>query len=197
MQPAEQDVKMRLLQAAKKLFARQGFDGTTIRQICEEAGANVALISYYFGGKDKIFQALLETFFTQTVMDDILSGEPSPVEGIRKVVKEVILFQLREPELVRLFQMEIMMFSPRIELLRQGKFPLWHKLLHLLEQGREQGTFTFRSIDHTFSFIMSLLFDRDSTYFSPLMREEEQTPEQLIEDMTAFILNGLMYKADS
>ncbi|WP_027093923.1 TetR family transcriptional regulator [Cohnella thermotolerans] len=29
--------------AAKKLFSRQGFDGTTIRQICEEANANVAL----------------------------------------------------------------------------------------------------------------------------------------------------------
>lgn len=63
MKAADIDVKMRILLAAKKLFAAQGFDRTSVRQICEEAGANVALISYYFGGKDNLFFALFEAFF--------------------------------------------------------------------------------------------------------------------------------------
>lgn len=59
----ENDVKLRILQAAKKLFAQQGFNATTVRQICEEAGANVSLVSYYFGGKDKVFEALFKEYF--------------------------------------------------------------------------------------------------------------------------------------
>lgn len=63
MAAAESEMKMRILLAAKKLFAKQGFDGTSVRQICEEAGANVALVSYYFGGKENVFRALFENFF--------------------------------------------------------------------------------------------------------------------------------------
>ncbi|MFC4768110.1 TetR family transcriptional regulator [Effusibacillus consociatus] len=66
MQDQQQDVKMRILLAAKKLFAKQGFDGTSVRQICEEAGANVALVSYHFGGKENVFHALFDTFFPGT-----------------------------------------------------------------------------------------------------------------------------------
>ena len=55
-------MKIRILLAAKKLFAKQGFDGTSVRQICEEAGANVALVSYYFGGKEKVFYGCSKIF---------------------------------------------------------------------------------------------------------------------------------------
>lgn len=197
MQPAEQDVKMRLLQAAKKLFAKQGFDGTSVRQICEEAGANVALISYYFGGKDKIFQALIETIFTQPIADDFLSREHDPAEGLRAFIREMTLFRLREPELTRLFHQEIMLNSPRLDVLRGTKFPLWRKARDLLVEGRRQGKFHFRSLDLTFALITRILLDSHEAYFKPLMSEEEPSAEQMIEEMTDFIMNGLQYKPSS
>ena len=55
MAEQELDMKMKILLAAKKLFAKHGYDATSVRQICEEAGANVALVSYYFGGKESVF----------------------------------------------------------------------------------------------------------------------------------------------
>src|SRR5690606_12967266 len=65
------DAKQRILHAAKRLFATQGFDGTTVRQICEEASANVALVSYYFGGKEKVFEEVLRTFVPVGRVDEL------------------------------------------------------------------------------------------------------------------------------
>ena len=52
--------KVRILEVATKLFAQQGFDGTSIRQICKEANANVCMISYYWSGKQELYQGIID-----------------------------------------------------------------------------------------------------------------------------------------
>lgn len=52
----------RLLLAAMKLFAEQGFARTSTREIALAAGANVAAISYYFGDKAGLYKAALTDF---------------------------------------------------------------------------------------------------------------------------------------
>ncbi|MEI9994486.1 MAG: TetR family transcriptional regulator [Rhizomicrobium sp.] len=49
-----------ILAAAKKCFARSGYDGAFLRDIAAEAGADAALINRYFGGKDGLFAAALK-----------------------------------------------------------------------------------------------------------------------------------------
>ena len=48
------------MEAAEMLFAEKGFNGTSVRDISEKAGVNLAMISYYFGSKDKLFEALFK-----------------------------------------------------------------------------------------------------------------------------------------
>jgi AcrR family transcriptional regulator len=55
----KQDKKTRILIAAEKLFAELGYEGTSTRQIAKEAGANMAMISYYFGSKDGVFMEIM------------------------------------------------------------------------------------------------------------------------------------------
>ena len=43
-----------ILEAAKAQFARAGYDLTSLRDIAAEAGADVALIKRYFGGKEAL-----------------------------------------------------------------------------------------------------------------------------------------------
>src|SRR5262245_33198928 len=52
--------KVQIMEAAEQLFAEKGFDGTPVRDIADKAGVNLAMISYYFGSKEK----LLESLFT-------------------------------------------------------------------------------------------------------------------------------------
>jgi AcrR family transcriptional regulator len=47
--------KERILESAGEMFAEIGFDGTTIRDICQRAGANIAAVNYYFGDKRRLY----------------------------------------------------------------------------------------------------------------------------------------------
>jgi len=52
--------QMAIINTAEKLFAVNGFDGTSVRDIALDAGVNVAMISYYFGSKEKLMEAVFE-----------------------------------------------------------------------------------------------------------------------------------------
>ncbi len=45
----------RILEAAGELFADRGFESTTIRDICQAAGANLAAVNYYFRDKERLY----------------------------------------------------------------------------------------------------------------------------------------------
>jgi TetR/AcrR family transcriptional regulator, regulator of cefoperazone and chloramphenicol sensitivity len=49
------ETRRALLEAAGAVFAEHGFRGTTVRQICRQAGANVAAINYHFGNKEQLY----------------------------------------------------------------------------------------------------------------------------------------------
>ena len=52
--------QVQIIETAERLFAERGFDGTSVRDIADVAGINVAMISYYFGSKEKLMEALFE-----------------------------------------------------------------------------------------------------------------------------------------
>ena len=52
-----------ILEAAKKLFAAKGFGAATVRDICTEAGANIALVSRYFGSKSELYAEVCRSLF--------------------------------------------------------------------------------------------------------------------------------------
>lgn len=50
--------QLQIIKTAERLFSSKGFDGTSVRDIADEAGVNIAMISYYFGSKEKLMEAL-------------------------------------------------------------------------------------------------------------------------------------------
>jgi len=52
--------QIQLLDTAEMLFSQKGFDGTSVRDIAEAAGINTAMISYYFGSKEKLMEEIFE-----------------------------------------------------------------------------------------------------------------------------------------
>jgi AcrR family transcriptional regulator len=54
------DRKQAILLAGERLFAEHGYHGVSIRQIADEAGVPLALVSYYYGQKHELFHAIFE-----------------------------------------------------------------------------------------------------------------------------------------
>ncbi len=58
-----EDVKRGLVDAARELFARRGFGEVGIRELSRAAGVTPGMISYYFGGKQGLYEAMLASVF--------------------------------------------------------------------------------------------------------------------------------------
>jgi AcrR family transcriptional regulator len=71
-----------LLQAAQTLFGQQGFEGTTIREIGEQAGVDAALIARYFGSKADLYIA--------AVAAEDAEGTPRRYEGLEQMADVVV-----------------------------------------------------------------------------------------------------------
>ncbi len=54
------DKREHIMEHAISLFADKGFEGTSIRDLAQVAGVNVAMVNYYFGSKEKLVEAILE-----------------------------------------------------------------------------------------------------------------------------------------
>lgn len=57
----ETNTEQKIIDVAKELFATNGYEGTSIREICKSADVNISLISYYFGGKKELYQKIIES----------------------------------------------------------------------------------------------------------------------------------------
>ncbi len=82
------DKKEQLLEAAEGLFAEHGYEGTSVRKLALKAGVNVAMISYYFGSKEKLFETLVEyrAGGSREKLQSLNREESDPVTKIEKLV---------------------------------------------------------------------------------------------------------------
>ncbi len=58
------DTRARLLGAATRLFAEHGYHNVSVREICADAGANVAAVNYHFGGKLDLYREVVSSAIT-------------------------------------------------------------------------------------------------------------------------------------
>jgi AcrR family transcriptional regulator len=78
-----------ILKTAARLFAAQGFDGTTTIQIAREAGATEPLIYYHFKGKDDLFTHIISATFSEyfSRIDALEKNLGSPFDQIQKLIE--------------------------------------------------------------------------------------------------------------
>lgn len=84
------DKREQLINAAEDLFAEKGFDGTSVRDIAQKADMNLAMISYYFGSKEKLLQILIEQRFASSLelLDELQRNTTmTPWEKIERVIE--------------------------------------------------------------------------------------------------------------
>ncbi|WP_313806874.1 TetR family transcriptional regulator [Flavobacterium sp.] len=83
------DKQIEILQAAETLFAEQGYDGTSVRDIAKIANINIAMISYYFGSKEKLLEALIVYRISdmRLQMENLYREDLTPFEKIDRLIE--------------------------------------------------------------------------------------------------------------
>ena len=78
--------KLRIQQAAAKLFASRSFETVSTRAIAKEAGVDAALIHHYFGSKEGLFQAVLNAAIRPEQLEALVVAK-SPEDWGRQLVR--------------------------------------------------------------------------------------------------------------
>lgn len=81
--------QVQIIETAERLFSDNGFEGTSVRDIAQDAGVNIAMISYYFGSKEKLLEAifLYRINYTRLTLLSLLeSNHHTPLQKIEKLI---------------------------------------------------------------------------------------------------------------
>jgi AcrR family transcriptional regulator len=84
------DKRAHILAVAEQLFADNGFDGTSVRDIAQLANVNLAMVSYYFGSKEKLLEALIEdrAGYTLGILEELNKNQTlTPWDKIERQVE--------------------------------------------------------------------------------------------------------------
>lgn len=110
------DSKELLLEAAKRVFAAKGYEGATVKDLADEAGVNVSLVSYHFGGKENLYKTCLEGFGLARVdaVKRILKAPTSKEEfrvRLRLFGEDLLEIHRKEPHTCKIVQTAIDMIN--------------------------------------------------------------------------------------
>lgn len=110
MEKSTQDAREKLLVAGTELFATKGFAGVSIRELASAAGVNSALISYHFGGKEGLYEAVITAQYERLAgkFDAIAESTAPAAEKIRMYAEVIRRTHTEEqPLMARLIQGEL------------------------------------------------------------------------------------------
>jgi AcrR family transcriptional regulator len=141
----------RILAAALEEFSRYGLGGARVDRIAARAGANKRMLYYYFGNKEALFLAVLESRYAHIRQAEhgLHLGDLNPAEGMRRLVAFTWNYYLKHPEFLTLLNSENLHRARHLRRSRQiaaMHSPLVATLRGLLARGVRRGQFR-RGVD--------------------------------------------------
>ena len=147
------DKQTAIIEIAEKLFSVSGFDGTSVRDIANEAGVNVAMISYYFGSKEKLMEAVFEHKSKKMrlkVENMIQDNNMTPLQKIYLLIDEYVDKFLEQKNFHMIMMREQLSekFTPVSDMIMELKLRNLDSVKLLIHDGQKKGLFK-KNIDVT------------------------------------------------
>lgn len=167
------DKKSAILMAAEKLFCNTGYEGTSTRQIAKEAGANMAMINYYFGSKEGVFMGIMTDRIASFAIQlkTISEEETSSIEKLHRVIEGLVDRILANVPFHRMMNRELSL-SQRPEMYIRIKDALrlnMEIIERILVQGMEKGDFNRADVRMVIATIMGTITNVVTTPAKMLM----------------------------
>ncbi|MCU0448183.1 MAG: TetR/AcrR family transcriptional regulator, partial [Microscillaceae bacterium] len=115
----KQEMRERILEVAKQMFLKDGYDKTSIRNIADKIEYSPGTIYQYFEDKDEIFFIIHQQGFDQLfAMMAQVNEIPNPLERLKTLGKVYMQFAIENPEL---YDLMFIMRAPMNNLLEKKK----------------------------------------------------------------------------
>ncbi len=146
---SEKDAREVLLKAARLLFSQKGLEGTSTRDIAKEAGLNISLISYYFGGKEGLYKAVFMNFgvhIAQVIdammvsLQDLEMNEKNFVQSVRRIITMFMDIHEQNKDMASLIWREKLEGMPHSKELQDQIFlPIGNRVAEFIAQAQRKG----------------------------------------------------------
>ncbi|MEM8806509.1 MAG: TetR family transcriptional regulator [Cyanobacteria bacterium P01_G01_bin.38] len=191
--------KAQILDAAEEEFARYGLAGARTEPIAANTGVTKAMIHYYFGTKEELYQAVLEryaaTFLAAVEALDV--QDLSPPDALKQFIRTAVTYEVAHPYEGKVLLHEAMSNQGKYFKLTGWEVPI-NLGVELLQKGVDEGY--FRPLDPWLTMIhimgvVTFYFNAENNLKNLVPETEWLSPqavETFGESAIAFILAGVL-----
>lgn len=193
------DIQHRILGAAAERFLHDGVDGASLRQIAQEAGTSVGMVSYYFATKDDLFVAVVEDKYRK-ILDDIteaLAPDAGFDTQVLRLYSRIATLDDEESRVLRMVVREALVASPRMPVLL-ARFSAGHVPLVLAAVAQAMTRGEIRTDVHPVAVLAGLIGPMMVSQFflrlaAPVLQHVGVVPrgEELAKAMREVLLHGI------
>lgn len=177
------DRRLQLLDVAERLFAKNGYEAVSIRQLASEAGMNVAMVSYYFGSKEKLFEALLENKLpkTRAQLENLAKTDMSPWEKLSRTIELYVekFYEGRDFHRVVTREMSLRQRPEHVKLITHHMARNMEVVRGFILEGQEKGMFRYVDVELTMTTIFATISTAISNTGLMCMMLRADTEDQL------------------
>jgi AcrR family transcriptional regulator len=181
-----------LLDAAYRLFAEQGYHGTTVGDVCDELGVGKGVFYWYFKSKEALFKELLRTtlFQLRRAQETAITGVTDPVARIEKGIRTSIDFYRSEPGYLSLIRTAAR-YEEFSGVLQEGQEIVVADTAIHIKEGMAEGSIRHGDPELMAHGILGAILHFVETYFGTEAGASHDRP-QLADEAVAFCLRGVL-----
>ena len=179
------DKREHILVVAEELFAQKGFDGTSVRDIAQSAGVNLAMISYYFGSKEKLLESLVEwrAGYAYGILDELNKDQSlSPWDKIDRLVEFYVDRILNNLRFHNIMYQESSMRSEELrKMVIAIKMRNLEQITKIITDGQQRKLFRQVDVPMTVGTIMGTIssYTQSKTYSCVVLALQEDANDEL------------------
>ena len=184
--------RTQVLEAASRLFAEQGYHGTTVGDICDTLGVGKGVFYWYFESKEALFSELLQESLLQLrrAQQHAIAAVDDPVARIEQGIRASIDFFRQSPGFLELIRIAAR-YEEFAGFVENGQQIIAADTATHIKDGMAKGEVRHGDPDLMAHGILGATFHFVETYFSATEVSTGHRP-QLADEAVAFCLKGLL-----
>jgi len=184
-------VETRIIAAAVRLFAAQGFDATSVQEIVAEAAVTKGALYHYFASKNELLYEIYHSLLSRQLadLDRIIGDGQPPDETIRSLIAELVETTTGSIDEVKVYVREMHRLDrAHLHAIRAQRRRYHMTFRDFIEGAQRTGVFTQVASADTVTFILLGMVNEIPTWYRAGGRK---TPAQIAEEVASFVLAAL------